>query len=195
MTCQRVSTSCPMRRVRWSWPCSMRVESKLEVVAHLSESIPRFWFIDNSSLQGFLANELDYGLRIAVEAKVLAEINGTSGTQAQAYATSSLATLRKSLTKLEAAGYDPGFSCSIPPTGRVSNWRWPIRMPSITKGFRMTLRHGDCSVCRSSCPLLRLRGCHTRWRAMPWCWTPTPEARVCSGVRTLAWTRSPRTSL
>ena len=62
-----------------------RVESKLEVVAHLSESVPRFWFIDNVALQGFLSNELDYGLRIAVEAKVLADINATSGTQTQAF--------------------------------------------------------------------------------------------------------------
>ena len=54
-----------------------RVESKLEVVA-ISEGVPRYWFVDTVALQGFLANELDYGLRIAVEAKVLADINGTS---------------------------------------------------------------------------------------------------------------------
>lgn len=86
-----------------------RVESKLEVIAHLSEGVPRYWFVDTVALQGFLANELDYGLRIAVEGKVLADINATSGTQSQAYATSALATLRKSLTKLEQAGYEPGW--------------------------------------------------------------------------------------
>ena len=91
-----------------------RVESKLDVVAHLSEPVPRFWFIDNVALQGFLSNELDYGLRIAVEAKVLADINATSGTQTQACATISPATLRKSLTKLETAGYDPGFILLAP---------------------------------------------------------------------------------
>ena len=41
----------------------------------------------------------------AVEAKVLADVNGTSGIQSQAYATSVLATLRKGITKLEVAGY------------------------------------------------------------------------------------------
>jgi hypothetical protein len=51
-----------------------------------------------------VANELDYGLRMAVEAKVLTDINATSGTQTQAYATSPLVTLRKSLTALETAG-------------------------------------------------------------------------------------------
>jgi hypothetical protein len=71
--------------------------------------VPRYWFIDNGALQGFLANELDYGLRVAVEAKVLADINATSSLQTQAFATSPLVTLRKSLTKLEASGYYPGY--------------------------------------------------------------------------------------
>jgi Phage capsid family len=82
-----------------------RIENSLVVVAHLSEGIPRHWLLDNTALEAFLSNELEYGLRQAVEAKVLADINGTSGTQAQAYATSVLATLRKGITKLETAGY------------------------------------------------------------------------------------------
>ena len=53
-------------------------------------------------------NELRFGLQVAVEAKVLADINGTSGIQTQPYATSVLATLRKGLTKLETAGYAAG---------------------------------------------------------------------------------------
>ncbi|MFV8165801.1 hypothetical protein ACNQVK_27495 [Mycobacterium sp. 134] len=70
----------------------VRVEDSLKVVAHLSEGVPRYWFIDNAAVQGFLNVELDYGLRMAVEAKVLADINATSGLQAQAYATSPLVT-------------------------------------------------------------------------------------------------------
>ena len=85
-----------------------KVPNSLVVVAHLSEGIPRFWLIDQVSLETFVSNELEYGLRLAVEAKVLADVNGTSGIQTQAYATSVLATLRKSLTKLETAGYTPG---------------------------------------------------------------------------------------
>jgi hypothetical protein len=65
-----------------------RIENALVVIAHLSEGIPRHWLIDNSSLEAFLGNELEYGLRQAVEAKVLADVNGTSGIQTQAYATS-----------------------------------------------------------------------------------------------------------
>ena len=50
---------------------------------------------------------LRYGLQVAVEAKVLADVNGTSGIQSQTYATSVLTTLRKGITKLEVAGYSP----------------------------------------------------------------------------------------
>ena len=50
---------------------------------------------------------LRYGLQAAVEAKVLADVNGTSGIQSQTYATSVLTTLRKGITRLEVAGYSP----------------------------------------------------------------------------------------
>ena len=56
-----------------------------------------------------------YGLQVAVEAKVLTDINATSGIQTQAYATSVLATLRKGLTKLETAGYAAGAIVLHPP--------------------------------------------------------------------------------
>ena len=59
-------------------------------------------------MQQFIDNELRYGLGVAVEAKIVADINGTSGIQTQAYSTSVLQTLRKSITKLEANGYPPG---------------------------------------------------------------------------------------
>ena len=84
-----------------------RVENSLVVIAHLSEGVPRFWLLDNVALDRFIEAELQYGLGLAVEAKVLADVNGTSGIQTQAYATSVLTTIRKSLTKLETAGYSP----------------------------------------------------------------------------------------
>lgn len=85
-----------------------RIEKSLAVVAHLSEGVPRYWLEDNSSLRGFIDNELAYGLNLAVEAKVMADINATSGIQTQAYSTSVLQTLRKSLTKLELSGLVAG---------------------------------------------------------------------------------------
>ncbi len=59
------------------------------------------------TLQQFVERELLYGLRVAVEAVALDDIAGTVGIQTQAYSTSVLATLRKSLTKLETSGYTP----------------------------------------------------------------------------------------
>ena len=72
-----------------------RIENSLVVIAHLSEGIPRHWLLDNTSLEAFLSSELEFGLAQAVETKALADINGTSGIQTQAYATSVLTTLRK----------------------------------------------------------------------------------------------------
>ena len=92
-----------------------KVANSLVVVAHLSEGIPRFWLIDQVSLETFVTNELEYGLRLAVEAKLLADVNATSGIQTQAYATSVLTVLRKSITKLETAGYTPS-SLVVHPT-------------------------------------------------------------------------------
>ena len=86
-----------------------RIEDSLDVVAHLSEPVPRYWFVDSPALQQFLTTELTYGLQVAVEAAALATINATSGIMVQAYDTSVLATLRKSLTVVESQGYEAGF--------------------------------------------------------------------------------------
>jgi HK97 family phage major capsid protein len=83
----------------------VRVENSLSVIAHISEGIDHFWLADNASLESFIANELNYGLRKAVEAKVLSDIDATSGIVTQAFATSIPVTLRKALTALETAGY------------------------------------------------------------------------------------------
>jgi HK97 family phage major capsid protein len=85
----------------------VRIDDKLDVIAHLSEAVPRFWLADNPALQQFLSNELAYGLALAVEAMAIADIAGTSGIQSNAWSTSVLQTLRKSVTKLEANGYPP----------------------------------------------------------------------------------------
>ena len=74
------------------------------MVAHLSEGIPRYWLLDSSALETFVENELPFGLQLAVEAKVLADVNATSGIQTQTFAPPAT-TLRKGLTKLEVSGY------------------------------------------------------------------------------------------
>lgn len=85
-----------------------RVEKTLQVIAHLSEPIPRFWIQDVAALEQFVNAELEFGLGVALEAKVLADTAGASGVQSQTYSTSVLQTLRKALTKIEVAGYALG---------------------------------------------------------------------------------------
>ena len=77
--------------------------------------MPRFWFLDNTALEQFIENELRFGLSVAVEAKVLTDIAGTSGIQSQSYSTSVLTTVRKAITKLGISGYSPA-SIMLHPT-------------------------------------------------------------------------------
>jgi Phage capsid family len=86
----------------------VRIQDRLDVVAHLSEAIPRFWIADSAALEQFLSLELETGLSLSVQAMVVSDVAGTSGVQAQAFSTSVLQTIRKSLTKLETTGYVPG---------------------------------------------------------------------------------------
>lgn len=91
------------------------VEVKLEVIAHLSEPIPRYWIADNVALERFVEDELIRGLRDAVENEVV-DGNGTSphlhgilttsGIQTQAFATDVALSVRKAITKLEIAGHE-----------------------------------------------------------------------------------------
>ena len=86
-----------------------QIQNALQVLANLSEgTINRYWLLDNVALQRFIAEELRYGISLALEAKVLADVNATSGIQTQAFVTSQLVTIRTSLTKLEAAGLVAG---------------------------------------------------------------------------------------
>ncbi len=85
-----------------------RIEQTLSVIATLSEQINRFYLLDNSALEAWIGTELAFNLGVAVEAKIIADINDTSGIQVQAFATSPLQTIRKSITKLEIAGHNAG---------------------------------------------------------------------------------------
>ncbi|MCV7368674.1 phage major capsid protein [Mycolicibacterium duvalii] len=93
------------------------MENRLRVVAHVSEAIDHYLLGDNVNLERFVQDELVYGLRVAVEAQILAGagtgenmtgILNTSGVVVQAFATDALTTVRKAITTLEASGYTPG---------------------------------------------------------------------------------------
>ena len=94
------------------------LEASLAVVAHLSEGIPRYWLLDVASLQQFIDTALRFGLGVAVEAKIVADINATSGIQTQAYSTSVLETLLRSITKWKPTGMRRAQLCCTPMIGR-----------------------------------------------------------------------------
>jgi HK97 family phage major capsid protein len=94
----------------------------------------------------FVADELIYGLRRAVEAQVVAGsgsganmtgILSTSGIVVQAFATNALTTVRKAITTLEANGYTPGVIAL-----HATDWE-TIELLTVTSGAPM------CAVCRS----------------------------------------------
>ncbi len=99
------------------------VDGQVSVVAHLSEPLDKFVLSDAPQLQRFVADELLYGLDVAIQAQVLTGdgtganqtgILATSGVQLQAFDTSAIVSIRKALTKAEAAGYAPGVAVLRP---------------------------------------------------------------------------------
>ncbi|MFC9838962.1 phage major capsid protein [Rhodococcus sp. NPDC127530] len=95
----------------------IQVDAELRVVAHLSEPIPKYWIEDARALEQFVADELVYGLSVALESQSLTGdstgvnldgITTTSGIQSQAFATDLLTTTRTAITKLETAGHEAG---------------------------------------------------------------------------------------
>lgn len=89
------------------------VDGELQVIAHLSEYIHEYDLKDSTSLQQFIATQLFFMLREALEAEVLTGdgtpghfrgLLNTSGVQTQAYATDAVTTLRLAALKLENVG-------------------------------------------------------------------------------------------
>ncbi|QCQ93244.1 phage major capsid protein [Rhodococcus sp. SGAir0479] len=77
-----------------------------------------YWLTDNANLEQFVADELQYGLQVALESQFLSGsgaspqldgILGVSGIQVQAYANNLLTTTRQAITKAETAGHEPGL--------------------------------------------------------------------------------------
>lgn len=84
-----------------------RVAGAVDTVAHLSEPVPVSWFADAPVLEQFLTGEMSEGLLDANSAKIIAAIVADDDVAVVAYATSPLATVRRSITALEAAEVVP----------------------------------------------------------------------------------------
>lgn len=89
-----------------------RVESRLKVVAHMSEPVYKYDLVDVPVLQQFLQSEMAYGLYLGMERQMFQGdgegenflgLEHVSGIQSQAFDTSPILTARKTITKVEAA--------------------------------------------------------------------------------------------
>jgi hypothetical protein len=114
-----------------------RIAQSLSVVAHLSEPINIYWISDNDSLAGFVQDEMVYGLQSAVQGKILTDIAGTSGIDAQAFSTSIQQSFRKAISRLEKNGYRPAFLAMS-----VDDW----------EAVELTFTNVNASVDRSNIP-------------------------------------------
>ncbi|MCP9621766.1 phage major capsid protein [Nocardia otitidiscaviarum] len=99
------------------------IDAELHVVAHMSEPIPKYWLEDTTALEQFVADELLFGLRQALEAQVitgdglgenLTGMANVSGIQTHAFATDLLTTMRGAITKLETVGHEAGVFVLAP---------------------------------------------------------------------------------
>jgi hypothetical protein len=66
-----------------------KLEAVLSTIATVPEPLPRYWVLDAPAVECFLKDELSRGVRKATEAKVIADIAGTSGIQLQSFRTRS----------------------------------------------------------------------------------------------------------
>ncbi|QHN18593.1 HK97 family phage prohead protease [Gordonia amarae] len=92
------------------------VDNTVSVVAHLSEPIDKFVLEDAAQLQRFVADEMLYGLDVAISAQVLSGngtapnqrgILNTSGVQVTPFVSNVLVSIRKAITSQESLGYSP----------------------------------------------------------------------------------------
>ena len=137
---------------------------------------------------------LRYGLQVAVEAKVLADVNGTSGIQSQTYATSVLMTLRKGITKLEVAGYSPA-AFALHPTDFEDV---ALALSAQNAIEHLGLPYNPANRQLYGVPVVtanaQAAGLDTYSPATQSLWTPTRAVSTCNGRRMLPPTRLARTS-
>ena len=82
-----------------------RVDKCLEVLSHSSSAVDRAWLEDGAELRRWLADEMIYRLRSAVEAKIVDDIVKVSSIQVMEFETSPLVSIRKGLTHLSVADW------------------------------------------------------------------------------------------
>ncbi|MCY0931178.1 phage major capsid protein [Streptomyces sp. H27-H1] len=101
-----------------------RVDDRTRTIAHLSEPVARQDLRDAPMLQRFLDMEMRLGVEMALEQQIIngsgsgenmTGIANVSGSQAQAWDTDILTTMRKAKTKLETLSFSDGAAYVIHP--------------------------------------------------------------------------------
>jgi len=83
----------------------IRVDKCLEVLSHSSSVVDKAWLQDAADLERWLADEMIYRLRLAVEAKIVDDISKVSSIQMVEFETSPLVSIRRGLTHLPVADW------------------------------------------------------------------------------------------
>lgn len=82
-----------------------RVDKNLEALSHSSTVLDKAWLRDAADLERWLADEMIYRLRSAVEAKIVDDVRKVSSIQLVEFDTSALVSIRKGLTHLPVADW------------------------------------------------------------------------------------------
>lgn len=85
------------------------VKSELQVIAHLSEPIPKYLLQDNRDLELFLTTELTNGVVSKIESMAVAAFLAASGAQTQAYSGSAADSIHLGASKVGELGYTPNL--------------------------------------------------------------------------------------
>lgn len=92
-----------------------KITDRLRVVAHVTDALDEYMLRDAALLSQFVADELVFGLRTALESQLIAGtgtgenlkgLTKITGTTAQAFDTNAAITLRRGIGALEGAGYE-----------------------------------------------------------------------------------------
>lgn len=89
----------------------VRIDDRVDTIAHLSEPIPRAYLDDARMLRKFVDDELRHGLDLALDAEIVAAILAEASPAGSGLGTDPLTDLRKGITALQIAGHAPdGFA-------------------------------------------------------------------------------------
>lgn len=84
-----------------------KIEDTTDVIAHLSEPLPRSYFDDSTKIVQFIEQEMRLGVALAVDAKIVADILAASGLLVEGDIGSTIDTSRRALTRLQEREVEP----------------------------------------------------------------------------------------